>query len=82
MVNNSAIKGFSKLSKEQKIEKITSFLQDSDDGSGLLKSFWHPDSRLQKLFDEFSENTISNYFFPFGVAPNFMINGELMIIQW
>jgi hydroxymethylglutaryl-CoA reductase len=80
MINKSAIKGFSKLSKELKIEKITSFLQNSDDGAGLLKSFWHPDARLQKLFDEFSENTVSNYFFPFGVAPNFMINGEVMMV--
>jgi hydroxymethylglutaryl-CoA reductase len=55
-------------------------LQNSDGGAGLLKSFWHPDARLQKLFDEFSENTVSNYYFPFGVAPNFMINGEVLMV--
>lgn len=80
MISNNAIKGFSKLSKEHKIEKITSFLQEPMAGAELLKSFWHADSKLQKLFEEFSENTVSNYFFPFGVAPNFMINGETMIV--
>ena len=79
MTIKHAIKGFSKLSKEQKIEKIGSMLHDEERIMNLLKSFWHSSPKAQKLFDEFSENTISNYFFPYGVAPNLMVNGEVFM---
>ncbi len=75
-----AIKGFSKLSKNSKIEKITSSFHDPQAGVDLLSSFWHQDAGIQKLLDEFSENTLTNYFFPYGVAPNVMINGEILIV--
>ena len=32
--------------------------------------------KLQKLHDEFSENTLSNFYLPFSIAPNFLINGK------
>lgn len=41
----------------------------------LMKSFWHEDYSVQKIFDEFSENTISNFYIPYGVAPNVIVNG-------
>src|SRR5690606_24455494 len=34
----------------------------------------------QQLHDEFIENTITNYYLPFGVAPNFLINGKMHAI--
>ncbi len=72
-----AIKGFSKLSKEAKIEWIVSNYLDNDPESiDFLKSYWHPDAATQKLHDEFIENTISNFYLPFGIAPNFLINGK------
>lgn len=80
MAKIQAIKGFSKLSKNIKIEKITSFLLDPQAGVNLLSSFWHQDAGIQKLLDEFSENTLTNYYFPYGVAPNVMINGEVLIV--
>jgi len=80
MTKARPIKGFSRLSKEDKIEEIVSLLQDPEAGISLLKSFWHDDANMQKLFEEFSENTVSNYFFPYGVAPNFMINGQVMMM--
>ena len=43
----------------------------------LLKSYWHLDSDIQKLHDEFIENTLTNFYIPYGVAPNFLINGKL-----
>ena len=42
-----------------------------------MKNFWHPDESTQKRFDEFSENTLTNYDLPFGIAPNFLINGKV-----
>ena len=75
------IKGFSKLSKEAKIEWLTDqFFDNSADAVELLKNYWHQDPKKQKLHDEFIENTISNFFTPFGVAPNFRINGNLYAI--
>ena len=75
----SMIKGFSRFSKREKIE----FLEKKQSSSILIllernwKSFWHNDQKIQELLDEFSENTISNFPMPFGVAPNFLVNGEI-----
>lgn len=80
MTPNHFIKGFSKLSKEDKIDRIADFMHDPESSIDTLRSFWHSNAQMQKLFDEFSENTLSNYFFPYGVAPNFLINGEVMIV--
>jgi hydroxymethylglutaryl-CoA reductase len=71
------IKGFSKLSKEAKIEWIVANYLGSDPKAvDFLKSYWHEDAATQKLHDEFIENTITNFYLPFGVAPNFMIDGK------
>lgn len=80
MTNNQVLRGFSKLSKEDKINIVASLIDDPAIGMHLLKSFWHSDQKIQKLFDEFSENTISNYYFPYGVVPNVMINGETLMV--
>ena len=71
------IKGFSKLSKEAKIEWLCKeYFQDGEQAYELLKSYWHPDEKRQKLHDEFIENTLTNFYIPFGVAPNFLINDK------
>ena len=35
---------------------------------------------IQKIHDEFIENTITNFYIPFGVAPNFLINDKIYCI--
>lgn len=80
MIQRSVIKGFSKFSKEQKIDTIASFLTSSDEVKLLIKSFWHSDPVFQGVFDEFSENTLTNYFMPYGIAPNVCINGEMYMV--
>ena len=35
-----------------------------------------PDATLQQVFDGFSENTVTNFPLPYGVAPNFIVNGR------
>ncbi|NND95166.1 MAG: hydroxymethylglutaryl-CoA reductase, degradative [Flavobacteriales bacterium] len=71
------VKGFSKLSKEGKIEwLIEQYFDGNDSKVDFLKGYWHNDKKVQKLHDEFIENTVSNYYMPFGVAPNFIINGK------
>jgi hydroxymethylglutaryl-CoA reductase len=75
------VEGFSKLSKTQKIDWIAAnCTQDPKAAKQLLEQYWNTDPRVQKLHDEFIENTISNYYLPFAIAPNFKINGEFLAI--
>ncbi len=75
------IEGFSKLSKEEKIHWIaTNYTDNSQETVTTLKQYWNTNEQLQKLHDEFIENTISNYYLPLGIAPNFLINDELLAI--
>ncbi len=75
------ISGFSKLTKSQKIAWLTeTYFQDATAATTLLTSYWNDDKKLQQLHDEFIENTITNYYLPLGVAPNFLINNRLYVI--
>ncbi|WP_224491606.1 hydroxymethylglutaryl-CoA reductase, degradative [Robertkochia flava] len=75
------VKGFSKLSKEEKITWLSEhYFADKEKGVDILKKYWNRDERLQQLHDEFIENTISNYYLPLGIAPNFLINNKLYTI--
>ncbi|WP_282030584.1 hydroxymethylglutaryl-CoA reductase, degradative [Winogradskyella eximia] len=75
------ISGFSKLSKSEKIEwLLNSYFVDKDSARALVQRYWNSDEKLQKLHDEFIENTITNYYLPLGVAPNFLINDTFYTI--
>jgi len=77
----NAISGFSKLTKSEKIEwLLDSYFADRETARQLVKQYWNSDEKLQKLHDEFIENTITNYYLPLGVAPNFLINDTLYTI--
>ena len=77
MKHKEIICGFSKLNKDQKLEYISSYFNDPATSLKELKSFFHDEPDKQKIFDEFSENTISNFYFPYGIAPNFLIDGKV-----
>lgn len=72
--------GFSRLDKDQKIELVASKVADPELFSNILHASWHRDPAIQKMIDEFSENTLGNYFIPYGVAPNFLINGKMYMV--
>ena len=75
------VNGFSKLSKQQKIDWLAeNYLSNTPEAVTVLQNYWNTDESLQKLHDEFIENTISNYYLPFGIAPNFEINDRLYAI--
>ena len=77
MEKQKTISGFSKLSKRGKIKWIVeNFFKEPDKVMRELQSYWHSNEAQQKILDNFSENTISNFPMPFGVAPNFVIDGE------
>ncbi len=78
---SKTIKGFSKLSKTEKIQWITqTYFQDETLATNALQQYWNNDASLQQLHDEFIENTVSNYYLPLGIAPNFSINNETYAI--
>ena len=69
--------GFSKLTKSEKIDwVIENFFNSSNDDIEILKQYWSEDEELQKIHDEFSENTLTNFFIPLGIAPNFLIDNK------
>ena len=71
------VSGFSKLDKLGKIDWLVSaFFNDDVKVKQVLMQYWNSNPLLQDLHDDFIENTISNYYLPYGIAPNFVINGK------
>ena len=72
------ISGFSKLNKLEKIEWVVENSFSSNNNiKNVLQQYFNDDEKLQKLHDEFAENTLSNFYLPFAIAPNFLINNKL-----
>jgi hydroxymethylglutaryl-CoA reductase len=75
------ISGFSKLNKSEKIEWLTkNSFSNNNNIKNILLQYCNSNEKLQKLHDEFAENTISNFYLPFAIAPNFVINKKLYTI--
>ena len=72
---SKTIQGFSRLSKTEKIEWLCAhYLSKNPNAKAILSQYWNEDKEIQQLHEEFIENTISNYYLPLGIAPNFLIN--------
>lgn len=77
MKMNNSVTGFSKLSKEEKINWIANeYFSNPQEAIASIEQYWNSDKKLQQLHDEFIENTISNFYLPLGIAPNFLINNH------
>ena len=72
------VRGFSKLSREEKIAYIQNNFPLTTDLAKAVNSYRHETD--QTLFDDFSENTLSNFYLPYGVAPNFLIDGKMHVL--
>ncbi|MEO1485411.1 MAG: hydroxymethylglutaryl-CoA reductase, degradative [Bacteroidota bacterium] len=71
------IEGFSKLDKTEKMAWLAeNYTTNPENTIALLQKYWNSDPATQKVHDEFIENTLSNYYLPFAIAPNFTINGK------
>lgn len=76
-----SVSGFSKWTKHEKIQWLADEYCGGDrETATTLWQYKLDDEVLQRLHDGFSENTISNYLLPFGIAPNFLIDGELYAV--
>ncbi|MFD1293445.1 hydroxymethylglutaryl-CoA reductase, degradative [Lutibacter holmesii] len=74
---SKTVSGFSKLNKLEKIEWLVSnFFNNDEKVTHCLEQYWNSNKVLQDLHDDFIENTISNFYMPFAIAPNFVINGK------
>ena len=73
--------GFSKLSREDKINWISSnFLNESSEFKKILNLYLNNDTEIQSLHNTFSENSVSNFYLPYSVSPNFLINNKIYCI--
>ncbi|MDO5104846.1 hydroxymethylglutaryl-CoA reductase, degradative [Capnocytophaga sp.] len=71
------IDGFSKLTKQQKIDWVCqTYFAGDNKAFSYFEKYHNSDKALQQLHDEFIENAITNYYLPFAIAPNFTINGR------
>ena len=77
----SKVTGFSKLTKQQKINwLIEHYFKKDVSAAEILSKYWNSDLELQKLHDGFIENAISNFYLPYAVSPNFLIDEEYYTI--
>ena len=75
------VSGFSKFTKEEKIDWLAeNYFQTPKETSLTLKQYWNKNENLQELHDDFIENTITNFYLPFGIAPNFVVNGKDYVV--
>jgi len=78
---SKGISGFSKLNKDQKIDWLKQYvLPENTDFKKIIHQYWNQDKVVQSLHDDFIENTITNFYLPYAVAPNFLINGKNYVI--
>ena len=79
MSNDKTIAGFSRKSKEEKLDWLeNNFI--SEEASEDYRRFWFKDLHLQEKFEGFSENNLSNYILPLGIVPNLLINGKFYAV--
>ena len=75
------ISGFSKFTKLEKINWLAeNYFENNLNAIDIIKQYWNDDEKLQQLHDDFIENTITNFYMPFGIAPNFVINNRAYVI--
>jgi len=79
-VPQQLIKGFSKISSSEKLDLISKFFENPEKVKSQFQSFLYPDSKIQAILSQISENTISNFPLPFNVAPNFLVNDKMYVL--
>lgn len=79
-MSNNFIDGFSALNQDEKLREISKYSGNPKAFIRDLKQLRYPDPVIQELMNGFSENTLSNFPLPFGIAPNFLINGKTYVV--
>ncbi len=76
MLQYKYIRGFSKLTNEEKLSLIAERQEKDTEDFTILNDFKLKNNQIQLGLEEISENVMSNYFLPYSIAPNFIINGK------
>ncbi len=71
------IKGFSALSREEKVQLIIRNLAHPEKITRLFDYTLYQGEDMQKQFLDLSENTIASYHLPYSVVPNVMVDGKV-----
>ena len=80
-MQDKTISGFSKWSKSEKLDWVCqTFFGAPEQARQSFGNTWFNDPNQQKVLDGFSENTIANFHLPYGIAPNFLIDGEVIAV--
>ncbi|MEY2904404.1 MAG: hypothetical protein RJA52_420 [Bacteroidota bacterium] len=79
MSNGKNIAGFSRKSKEEKLDWLVNNYISAEGGQDY-RSFWFQNPSVQEKFERFSENNISNYILPLGIVPNLLVNGKFFAV--
>lgn len=74
------ISGFSKLSLSAKTDILVKNIPLDRYQTEILKAFQEDYKGFGSIIQDLSENYISNYVLPFGIAPNFRINDKLYFV--
>lgn len=82
MKDNKPISGFSKLSQQEKITWLQEQLDLDSDLSDFFAGFEATDPKAQAILADLSENHLSNFHFPFSIAPNFLVNGNYRVFPF
>ena len=70
-------KGFSKLTEAEKRKLVSHLCEEPKISELEMSSLITKDAARREMFMDLSENTISAYHLPYGIAPNFVVNGNI-----
>ena len=76
-MSEEIIKGFSALSKEEKLQFVVRRLSNPNEKEQLFHESMFKDEKLRNSFLELSENSIGSYHMPYSIAPNFLVDGKV-----
>lgn len=80
MNSTGFINNFSKKTRQEKISLAAEYAANPVGFEHCLREHLHSDPSVQALYDEFTENAVSNYYLPFSVVPNFLINDRYYMV--
>jgi len=70
-------KGFSRLSESEKRKLVSHLCEEPGVTELELNSYIVKDAARREMFMDLSENTVSAHHLPYGIAPNFVVNGNI-----
>lgn len=76
-MKNKIAKGFSKLTESQKRSFAALLTKDPGAAEKIMEGFLMEGPLMRKQFLELSENTISSFHLPYGIAPNVVVDNKI-----